>query len=283
MGPTELIALAVLVVIVATWIGRRPHADDAELSRWVDATGVELTPESSRIVQRSLTWGRRCRRIGALVGFLSPWLFSGISGRSIEEGGWALSLMLVGYLLGALVAEVAVDRAREPGTAAVVRPRRLADYLPMWLLTLQRALGGLAVVMILPYALVQPGADVYLPGVGTIALFGLGGASIAVLVEIIERRIVARRQSAADIADVQVDDALRSTSLHVVAGAGLALLIQFAGPLVAITLAAAIPGEAGGIVAGMLLVLLMVLSLMCWINVAHPARYRSRGRVRSHA
>jgi hypothetical protein len=283
MGPTELFAFCVVVAIAAIWISRRTQAEDAELGRWTDATGVGLTPESSLVVQRYLFLSRRCRRVGALVGFLSPWLYSSISGRSIDEGGWALSLMLVGYLLGALAAEVVVHRAQEPGTTAVMQPRRLVDYLPVRLLTLQRALGVLAPAMILPYAFVQPGADIDLPGVGTIALFGLGGAAIAVIAEVIERRIVARRQSLADIHDVEVDDALRSTSIHVVAGAGLALLIQFAGPLVAITLAAAIPGEAGGIVAGVMLVLLMLLSLACWINVAHPTRYRIRGGMRSQA
>ena len=76
---------------------------------------------------------------------------------------------------------------------------------------------------------------------------------------------------------------MRSTSIHVVAGAGLALLIQFASPLFAITLAAAIPGEAGGIVAGVTLVVLMLLSLAAWLSVAHPARYRNRSRMRSPA
>ena len=116
---------------------------------------------------------------------------------------------------------------------------------------------------------------------GSIALFGLGGAAIAVVVELIERRIVARRQSLADITDVEVDDAIRSTSIHMVAGAGLTLLIQFAGPMVAITLVAGIPGDAGGIVGGVMLVVLLLLSLVCWMNVAHPTSYRVRRGLRS--
>jgi hypothetical protein len=283
MGPTELLALGVLVMILAIGLGRRTGANDAEVRRWADATGVELTPDNTLVVQRYLLWSRRGRRVGALVGFISPWMYSGISGWKIDESGWALALMLVGYLLGALVAEVVVDRSRGTETTAVMQPRRLVDYLPVRLLQLQRALGVLALAMILPYALLQPAASLDLPGVGTIALYGLGGASIAVIVEMIERRIVARRQSLADITDVEVDDALRSTSIHVVAGAGLALLIQFAGPLFAITLVAAIPGEAGGVVGAVTIVLLLLLSLACWINVAHPTRYRVRRGLRSAA
>ena len=281
MGGIELLALGVLVGIVAIGLVRRMGADDAELKRWVDATGIELDRDSTPVVQRYLRWTRRGRRVGALVGFLSPWLYSAVSDRPIDEGAWAIPFMLVGYLLGALAAEVIVDRAREPEAIAVLQPRRLEDYLSRRLLLLQRALGALAVAMILPYALLQPAASIDLPGARSIASYGLAGATIAVLVEMIERRIVARRQSLADLDDVEVDDAMRSTSIHVVAGAGLALLIQFAGPLVAITLAAGIPGEAGGIVAGVMLVLLFLLSLACWMNVAHPIRVRVRRGVRS--
>ncbi len=203
MGPTELLALGVVITIVAIWLGRRMGADDAEVRRWVDATGIDLTPESTLVVQRYLLWNRRGRRIGAFLGFISPWLYSGISGRTFDEGAWALSLMLVGYLLGALVAEVVVDRGHETSSSAVMQPRRLVDYLSVRLLTAQRALGALALAMIVPYGLLQPGSSIDLPGVGAIAPFGLGGASIAVLVELVERRIVARRQSLADITDVE--------------------------------------------------------------------------------
>jgi hypothetical protein len=281
LGWVELVAVGVLVVVVVIWLARRTRADDVEMRRWVEATGVELTPANAVVVQRYLLLSRRGRRVGALVGFISPWVYSGISGATFDEGGWALSLMLVGYLLGALVAEVGVHRDRETEATALMRPRRLVDYLSMRLITLQRALGVVALAMILPYGLLQPDATIDLPGVGTIASFALGGASIAVAVEVIERRIVARRQSLADIADLEVDDAMRSTSIAMVAGAGLALLIQFAGPLVAITLAAAIPGEAGGIVAGVTIVLALLLSLACWLNVAHPTRYRVRRPQRS--
>ncbi len=281
LGPIEVLAIVVLVVVVLVGVTRRASADDADISRWADAAGVELTSQNAPVVQRYLIRHRHSRRVGALVGFISPWLYSGVSGTTFDEGAWALTLMLAGYLLGALVAEVGVHRFRETETTAVMRPRRLVDYLSVRLLTLQRALGVVALAMILPYGLLQPDADIDLPGVGSIALYALGGASIAVVVEMIERRIVARRQSLADITDVEVDDAMRSTSIHTVAGAGLALLIQFAGPLVALTLAAAIPGEAGGIVAGVVIVLALLLSFVCWINVAHPTGFRVRRGLRS--
>lgn len=281
LGPIEVLAIAVLVVVVLIGLTRRAGANDADLTRWAGAAGVELTSQNAAVVQRYLIWHRHSRRVGALVGFISPWLYSSISGATFDEGAWALTLMLAGYLVGALVAEVGVHRVRETETTAVMRPRRLVDYLSVRVLTLQRALGVIAVTMILPYGLFQPDADTDLPGVGSIALYALGGASIAAAVEMIERRIVARRQSLADITDVEVDDAMRSTSIHTVAGAGLALLIQFAGPLVALTLAAAIPGEAGGIVAGVTIVLALLLSFVCWINVAHPTGFRVRRGLRS--
>ena len=281
LGPVEILAIGVVVVVVVVWLARRAEAGDADLRLWADSAGVQLTSQSAPVVQRYLTWSRHSRRVGAVVGFSSPWIYSGISGATFDEGAWALSLMLAGYLLGALVAEVGAHRVGETETTAVMRPRRLVDYLSVRLLTLQRALGVVAVAMILPYAILQPDAGIDLPGVGTIAMYGLAGAAIAVAIETIERRIVARRQSIADLSEVEVDDAMRSTSIHTVAGAGLALLIQFVGPLIGITLAAAIPGEAGGIVGGVTIALALLLSLFCWINVAHPTRFRIRRGLRS--
>ena len=217
------------------------------------------------------------------MGFVSPWLYSAISGRTFDEGAWAVATMLVGYLLGALVAEIVVNRALESGPAAVMQPRRLTDYLPGHLLMWQRALGVLSLAMIVPYAMAQPAEGIDLPGVGSIASYALGGASIAVIVELIERAIVARRQSMADLADVKVDDALRSTSIHVVAAAGFALLIQFVGPLVAITLVAALPEPPAGMVGGVTIVLAFLFSLACWINIARPNGSMVRRGVRSAA
>ena len=167
------------------------------------------SPRSRRRTSAATSTGAGVvERIGALVGFVSPWLYSAISGRTFDEGAWAVATMLVGYLLGALVAEIVVNRALESGPAAVMQPRRLTDYLPGHLLMWQRALGVLSLAMIVPYAMAQPAEGIDLPGVGSIASYALGGASIAVIVELIERAIVARRQSMADLADVKVDDAL---------------------------------------------------------------------------
>ena len=283
MGPTELFVVVVVVVAIGFWISRRLQSDDEYIARWADATGVEITPEQAPYVRRYLDWSRRGRRIGALVGFVSPWLYSAISGRTFDEGAWAVATMLVGYLLGALVAEIVVNRALESGPAAVMQPRRLTDYLPGHLLMWQRALGVVSLAMIVPYAIAQPAEGIDLPGVGSIASYALGGASIAVIVELIERAIVARRQSMADLADVKVDDALRSTSIHVVAAAGFALLIQFVGPLVAITLVAALPEPPAGVVGGVTIVLAFLFSLACWISIARPNGSMVRRGVRSAA
>ena len=71
---------------------------------------------------------------------------------------------------------------------------------------------------------------------------------------------------------------MRSSSVHMVAGAGLALLMQFAGPLIGLCVAAAIPGDAGGVVAGVMIAVALVVSLACWLNVAHRSAYRPAAR-----
>jgi hypothetical protein len=278
MGPTELVALVVLVVAGAVWIGRR--GAPATVTDWAVATGVVVSCESAPVVERYLNRSRRARRVGALVGFLSPWLYAAASGREVDEGAWALTLMLAGYMLGAVIAEITVDRSNEGASAAVVQARRLDDYLPGWIVGLQRALGIASLGLLLPYALAMPADELELPGIGLVATFALGGALIAAIAEMLERHIIARRQSFADIDDVAVDDAIRSTSLHMVAGAALALLIQFVGPLSALTVVAALPDTrsgAAGIVGGVLIILAFIVSIGCWLTVARPAPVPGRG------
>lgn len=285
MGPTEVIALVALVSVVAVWIGRRATGGSDAVDEWASATGVVVSSRNLPHVVRYLDRSRRVRRIGALVGFASPWILAAVSGIEIDEGAWAVTLLLAGYLLGAVAAEISIERADEGQPAAFVHARRLDDYLPRWVVGLQRALGVASLALLVPYAMAMPADELELPSIAVVTSFGIGGAAIAVIVEALQRHIIGRRQSFADIDDVAVDDAMRSTSLHVVAGAGLALLIQFVGPLSALTLVAAFPDDrsgVAGIAGGVIIVVTLLVSMMCWSAVARPAPAPGRS-VRSPA
>jgi hypothetical protein len=171
---------------------------------------------------------RRCRRAGGLAGFTLPNLYLGIADGSFA--GFPFPYIVGGYLLGTVVAEVVVNRPRRRSGAALLVARRLDDYLPGHVLALQRGLPVVAVLLPGAFAL-SPFPDlVPTPSVepDTLAGFAVPAAvavGTAVVIEALQRLIVARRQPITSHNDLAVDDAIRSSSLHVVAGAALAMLL----------------------------------------------------------
>ena len=121
---------------------------------------LETVSPYSRIRRVSLAVGVIAMLIALLVGTLLGErlllglpverfrrIVSAVIGRPDDPGPWAVSLLVVGYLLGALVAEFVINRPddRGSGTALLV-PRRLSDYLPAYVLVLQRGLPVVAVL-----------------------------------------------------------------------------------------------------------------------------------------
>lgn len=276
MDPSSLINLAVPVLIALAVASRGFQVDEAHVTRWANSANVALTNESRPVVRRYLAWSRRCRTSGGLAGFLAPVITSAAIGKPDDPGPWAVALMIVGYMLGALLAEVVINRpGRGRGTALLV-PRRLGDYLPAYVLVLQRGLGILAVLTVPMYALLEPHARLSTPSVAGAAAFGIAGGCIAAVVEGLQRRIVARRQPVTGPADVALDDAMRASSLHVLAGAGIALLINIAGSMVGISIATVAPEPVSTAVGIAFLLLVVPSSIFFWIHLAKPHGFRVR-------
>jgi len=143
-----------------------------------------------------------------------------------ESAPLGFGTIFVGYLAGALCAEVALVRPL-PGarrTAGLSR-RALEHYLPGRAVGAQRALavaGALGVLGIglVPYAdpVSNPAVPSLALGAGAVLAFGAG-------LEAIERWLVRRPQPFTSPPLVAADDAIRAQSIHAVAGAGLALLL----------------------------------------------------------
>jgi hypothetical protein len=171
-------------------------------------------------------------------------------------------LALIGYLLGVIVAGVsrrrslpapATGQGTNPGSqgpvpanaddpptvvggpvpgagpdlrAAALVPRRLGDYLPTWLLRTTRlvalaaATAGVALVL-LPIRSGQGWTDDPVAALGT----GLTAVLVAGATELLARWLVGRRQPVTQGFRLALDDALRSTSVHATAAAGLALVL----------------------------------------------------------
>jgi hypothetical protein len=228
------LVVAVVVSTVAVARSHRAVGDDF-LTEWARAHALDLTPENRPLVGWYLRTAGVLRTWGAIGGVVVPaalaLAWSGhfeILGIDTDGGinpgdiGW----IFVGYLVGALYAEVSLARPVDPARrSASLAPRRLDDYLPHRLVWAQRLLGGACVIgalasLALPYgeAWRAPGAVGILGFVAWIALVAAG-------VESLERWLVRRPQPFTDPSLVAADDAIRSQSVHSVAGAGLALLL----------------------------------------------------------
>jgi hypothetical protein len=227
--------LAVLIPVVLTRAYAR--VDDDRLAEWARAHGVDLTPENRPLVADYLRRARVLRTWGAIGGLLLPSVIEfAVSGRVQVLGfgtdGSAAPYAgpiggFIGYLVGALCAEVSLARPLDPARrSASLIPRDLADYLPRRLLLLQRALGLAAALGALALGLVpydaQSAAEPQWPGLLT------GAAILAAFtagLEALERWLVRRPQPFTSPALVAADDAIRAQSLHSLAGSGLALLL----------------------------------------------------------
>jgi hypothetical protein len=254
------------------------------VERWAQSAGLPLTDDNRRVVRRYLTWSRRARRAGGLAGFVLSNLYLGIADHAFA--GFPFPFILGGYLLGAVVAEVVVNRPRGRSGAALLVARRLDDYLPGHVLALQRGL-PLAAAVLLPGAFaLSPFPDlVPSPNVEphTLAGFAVPAAvavATAVVIEALQRLIVARRQPIASHNDLAVDDAIRSSSLHVLAGAALAMLLFTVAvevaSLAAFAEASAWPVPLAWVPLAGLVVVLLAAAVYFWLRLPDPHGFQVR-------
>ena len=233
-----LLPLVIVVLLVAVPVMLvRAHATIGEprVTDWARAHGLELTADDRPLVADYLRRARVLRSWGAIAGLLLPTLVElGVGGR-FEVAGFSSDgsvapfqgpmTVFVGYLVGALCAELTVTRRTESASrSASLVPRALADYLPRRLVSEQRALGCAVALGVLAL-----GAVPYEPSVTRPTWLGLlTGACVfagfAVVLEALERWLVRRPQPFTDASRVAADDAIRAQSVHALAGSGLALL-----------------------------------------------------------
>jgi hypothetical protein len=273
------VGLPVLIALAVASRGFR--VDEDYVVRWANSAGVELTPTSAPVVRRHLAWSRRSRTVGGLAGFLAPGIHARVTTGDSDPGGLSVVLMLVGYLLGALFAEVVVSRFHGRTAAESVGPRRLEDYLPAYVLVLQRGLAILVGLLVVAYVLLEPHTHRSVPPPALIATFGLAGVCVAALVEALQRRVVARRTPVTSPIDPPVEDALKSSSAHVMAGAGIGLLLNVVGPLVLALLT--LPSTVGPVFGFGLIFILVPLSIFFWLDLGKPHGFRVRRRQQNSA
>jgi hypothetical protein len=233
LGIALLLAAIVPVVLVRAYA----QVSDQRLAEWAQARGLELTRENRPVVARYLRTARVLRTWGALGGLLLPSLVEfALSGRAQLLGfgsdGSAAPYAgpigaFVGYLVGALCAEVSLARPLDPARrSASLIPRELSDYLPRRLLRAQRALGVAVVLGVLALGLVPYGpAHASEPDWLGLLAGAAAFAAFSAVLEALERWLVRRPQPFTSPSLVAADDAIRAQSVHSLAGSGLALLL----------------------------------------------------------
>lgn len=248
------LAVSLVLVVVGPVVLWRAYGriDDDLLAAWGRARGLELTPENRPMVGAYLRAARVLRTWGALAGVLLPSLVGlawhgrmqilgfGTDGSTNPYSGpmW----VFIGYLLGALFAEVSLARPLDlTRRSASLVPRELADYLPRSLLRAQRALAIVVILGVVAIATVP-----YPHSTGEPNTLGLltGGAlfvAFAAALEALERWLVRRPQPFAGPSLVAADDAIRAQSLHSLAGGGLALLLVGCSGVFAVLTASDVP------------------------------------------
>lgn len=228
------ILLAMLVVLVGRSLWHSFRRPPAQLVRdWARAHALTLTPANQPVVEYYVATAGRLRAVGVIAGVIVPMLAASAFGFGSTFGFghiWAL----LGYLVGAFVAEVTLGRPLPAGRTASLVPRRLTDYLPRRLLVAQRVLAALCVVTA---ALVPFGADdeSELLGLPTssvgLVLVGLGSVAAAVGLEALQRFLVRRPQPFVTPDLLAADDAIRSQSVHSLSGSGIGVLLLVLGSL----------------------------------------------------
>jgi hypothetical protein len=219
--------------------------------------------------------------VGGLVGFLAPLIYARIAeaalGREVitesDVGGWSLLLMFAGYLLGSVVAELVINRPRGQQGPTMRGSRRVGEYLSQYLLVIQRSLGIACAALVGAYVLLSLFLRMPEPSVGSFAVYGSVGVGVAAVIEALQRVIIGRPR-AANPGALAVDDAMRSSSVHLVAGAGIAILIFFAAVLVSALLF--FVDSPTGAITFVLMLFLFPLSILFWLDSGKPHGFRVR-------
>jgi hypothetical protein len=244
-----VVQLVVVVVVVAVLarvlVLARRRVSALDVRRWSVLHGVPLSDADTVSVRgylqrsRSWSWGGFAVPLAVAAVLLVTAVVDAVlfppppSPDSALQ--WGIDLIVspwawaVGYLVGAAIAEYRWARPTVHAVSqAAVAPRRLSQYLPSWVSWTVRlapvacaavlATGVLVTGVLAP---TSPRAAVERDLVGTGVETALSVA-VAVGVEVALRTIVARSQPALSAHAVNVDDGIRSTAAHRLAGAAVA-------------------------------------------------------------
>jgi len=117
VSPLELL-IVVGVLVGAALVRAYGSVDEDEIERWAMAHDVDVDDETRPVVERYLRRSRVCRAWGAIAGLLAPTVIRPLVGQPVHVAGIGayeatpgeVGLVFIGYLVGALWAELSVAR-----------------------------------------------------------------------------------------------------------------------------------------------------------------------------
>lgn len=218
----SLLGAVVLGAVLVGWFvgtGRSVDAPDA----WCRSHGLPSSSARLPLVRWYLRLTVTLRGIGGVAGVLLGTGFDRAFGVDTSGGYGFWAWVIAGWMLGAAWAERRIARPGEPGTATMV-PRRLTDYLSTELLAAPAAVTLVLAVVALFGAFGTSTIDPSFERLGGGALLGatLAAAGVALIAFAIQAGVVARRQSVSTAELLAVDDAMRSSTVHLVGAAATA-------------------------------------------------------------
>lgn len=221
-GVTLIVVAAIGRAGLRKWAG---HQQRWRPSEWAAGVGLELTPHNLDFVRSYIRRTRTLRIAGGLTGLVAPFAYSAYAGEPPPAPfDFSPITALAGYLVGGVLAELLVRRAKPKLPTARLVPRDLRHYLPSFQIIGLRVTAAAALVLYLLYLVVAQDlaidrADALPPPTVMVPMIVL----ILLVVELLQRYIVRRPQPAAQSDLLDADDAVRSASVHALAGAGIAL------------------------------------------------------------
>lgn len=239
LGGLEIAFVVVVLAVIGWLVHVRFGRHRWEPEHWARNMGIELTSRSEALVRSYLTRTRRWRLGGAAIGFIAPHAYIGLM--ASQAPGLTLPApfdsdlfdAVLGYLVGAVLAELNVARPTPAVPAAALAPRHLDAYLSTTVSTALRVAAGVALVLVGLSRMLPTARDI---GGDLPAAWLLVALVLVVLlaVEGLQRYIVGRPQPVVGQDVVEADDAIRSASVHALAGAGLALELVVTSVLLAV-------------------------------------------------
>jgi hypothetical protein len=221
IGILLLLVLA-LVVVGAVWFVtavERGPVTRGRLTAFARRHGLFVTAGNGSLVIRYLATTRRWRATGLLAGLIVSIAWA------LREGGVRIDFLTLfaGWFVGALVAEFRLAASPSgPRRAAWISPRVPGSYLPRGAWALVPIAAGISLVVGAVTLLAVLRGHRVSPLAGALCVIAVAVAS---LVFVVQRSVLHRPQPAESPDVIAADDAIRSRSLHVLAGGGVSIVL----------------------------------------------------------